>query len=270
MFARCQVHPYIVQTSKSEHSGGSWLSGSRSLQSNSCAEKLKLQVSHTCCLLCCAWGKCGKKKEEREHPPTPPTPQHSHPCAALPEQRCTAHTVCTHPVKEPAINKERAIYEHFLSAALWKHITWRRDPLTSSCHSTPSMRQRSQIYRVRGRGRRCRSRPAMASHLTIIGPAAVEKKGVLPVIEVSPEAEGEDPLKPASADRLRGGARRFCEVYRAASAMVTAGGKLFLGEGGRKKCLPPPNPQVMRNISQGQQQALPFISLCRDPPPPQL
>lgn len=79
----------------------------------------------------------------------------------------------------------------------------------------------------------------MASHLTIIGPAAVEKKGALPVIEVSPEAEGEDPLKPASADRLRGGARRFCEVYRAAGAMATAGGKLFLGEGGRKKVSSP-------------------------------
>lgn len=36
---------------------------------------------------------------------------------------------CTHPVKDPAVNKDHAIYEHFLSAALWKHITWRRDPL---------------------------------------------------------------------------------------------------------------------------------------------
>lgn len=68
-------------------------------------------------------------------------------------------------------------------------------PPTPSCHSTPSMRQRSQIYRVRVRGRRCRSCPAMASHLTIIGPEAVEKKiEVLVVIEVSLEAEGEDPL----------------------------------------------------------------------------
>lgn len=51
----------------------------------------------------------------------------------------------------------------------------------------------------------------------------------MPVIEVSPEAEGEDPLKPASADRLRGGARRFCEVYTAAGAMVTewGGGTVF-------------------------------------------
>lgn len=224
MFACCQVHPYIVQTSQSEHSGApgsvalGHFSPTRVLRSS------KLQDSHTCCLFCCAWGKCGKKRER-----TPTHPHPSLPCAALPEQRCTAHTVCTHPVKGPAINKERAIYEHFLSAALWKHITWRRDPLTPSCHSTPSMRQRSQIYRVRGRGRRCRSRPAMASHLTIIGPAAVEKKEVLLVIEVSPEAEGEDRLKPASADRLRGGARRFCEVYRAAGAMVTEGGGTVFG-----------------------------------------
>lgn len=40
-------------------------------------------------------------------------------------------------------------------------------------------------------------------------------------------------------ERLRGGARRFCEVYRAAGAMVTAGGKLFLGEAGRKKSVFP-------------------------------
>lgn len=173
VFACCQVRPYIVQTSRSEHSGApgsvalGHFSPTRVLRSS------KLRVSRTCCLLCCAWGQMWKKKERghpRPHPSLPPL------CCAAGAQRCTAHTVCTHPVKGPAINKERAIYEHFLSAALWKHITWRRDPLTPSCHSTLSMRQRSQIYRVRGRGRRCRSRPAMASHLTIIGPAAVEKK----------------------------------------------------------------------------------------------
>lgn len=76
----------------------------------------------TCCRIRCTWGKCkGKKKR-------PPIPHHHLPSAALLELRCRAHTVCTHPVKEQAINKERAIYEHFLSAALWKHITWRRDP----------------------------------------------------------------------------------------------------------------------------------------------
>lgn len=48
-------------------------------------------------------------------------------------------------------------------------------PVTSSCHSTPSMRQRSQIYRVRVKGGRCRSCPAVATHLTIIGPEAAEK-----------------------------------------------------------------------------------------------
>lgn len=44
---------------------------------------------------------------------------------------------------------------------------------------------------------------------------------------------------------------RFCEVYRAVGAMVTAGGKLFLGEGGRKKVSSLLNLQVMRNISHG-------------------
>ena len=98
------------------------------------------------------------------------------------QKRCRAYRrsrVCSHPVKELAINKDRTIYVHFLCMALWKHITWRCDPSTLSCHSTVSMRQRSQIYRER----RCRSRPAIASHLTIIGLAVVEK--VLSVIEVS-------------------------------------------------------------------------------------
>lgn len=68
---------------------------------------------------------------------------------------------------------------HFLSTALWKHITWRRDPWTSSCHSTLSMRQRSQIYR----GGDAVPGLAAVSRLTIIGLAASEK--LLPVIEVS-------------------------------------------------------------------------------------
>lgn len=50
-------------------------------------------------------------------------------------------------LKEPVINKDHTIYVHFLSMDLWKHITWRSNPLTLSCHSTLSMRQRSQIYR---------------------------------------------------------------------------------------------------------------------------
>lgn len=54
--------------------------------------------------------------------------QPSHPTAALPELKCAAHTVCAYLVKEHSINKGRAIYEHFLLAALWKHITWRSDP----------------------------------------------------------------------------------------------------------------------------------------------
>lgn len=66
------------------------------------------------------------------------------------QKRRRAHRTkraCTHPVKEPAINKDHTIYVHFLSTAVWKHITWRRDPSTLSCHSTLSMRQRSQIYK---------------------------------------------------------------------------------------------------------------------------
>lgn len=62
---------------------------------------------------------------------------------------------------------------------------------------------------------------------------------MLLVIEVSPEAEEEDLLKPAWAERQGGGAQRFCEVYRAVGAMATAGGKLFLGELGSIKSIFP-------------------------------
>lgn len=63
------------------------------------------------------------------------------------------------------------------STALWKHITWRCDPSTLSCHSTLSTLSDLQ-------GRRCCSWPATESHLTIIGFGVLEK--VLLVIEVSP------------------------------------------------------------------------------------
>lgn len=83
---------------------------------------------------------------------------------------CRRRRVRGHPVKELAINKEHTIYVHFLSLALWKHITWRRDPWTLSCHSTLSMRQRSQIYR----GGDAVPGLTTASRLTIIGLAAAE------------------------------------------------------------------------------------------------
>lgn len=79
-------------------------------------------------------------------------------------------------------------------------------PSTLSCHSTLSMRQRSQIYRG---GDAC-SRPATASHLTIIGRALVEK--VLRVIEVSPEPKRRRSAKPRQEEK---------EVYRSAVAAAT-------------------------------------------------
>lgn len=66
-------------------------------------------------------------------------------------------------------------------------------------------------------GRRCCSRPAIASHLTIIGLAVVEK--VLPVIEVSLSRRRRS-AKP-SRRRGREGRKRFCEVYRSGVVMAT-------------------------------------------------
>lgn len=97
-------------------------------------------------------------------------------------------------------------------------------PSTLSCHSTLSMRQRSQIYRG---GDAC-SRPATASHLTIIGRALVEK--VLRVIEVSPEPKRRRSAKPRQEEKEaeRGPRKkkkfkkkRFCEAYRSAVAAAT-------------------------------------------------
>lgn len=113
-FSCCQVQHYIVQTSQSEHCGAPGLSGCQSpqLETTSQPSLAAVSVAH------------GASVEEKKK--SPPSPSHT--STALLELRCKAHTVCTHPVKDQAINKEHAIYEHFLSAALWKHITWRRDP----------------------------------------------------------------------------------------------------------------------------------------------
>lgn len=51
---------------------------------------------------------------------------------------CRRRGTSSHPVKELAINKDHTIYVQLLSTAWWKHITWRCDPSTLSCHSTLS------------------------------------------------------------------------------------------------------------------------------------
>lgn len=101
-------------------------------------------------------------------------------------------------------------------------------------------------------GRRCCSWLAIASHLTIIGLAVVEK--VLRVIEVSLSTR----RRSAKPGRRRGrrGCKRFCEVYRRAVAAATGENSFVLMR--QKKCLPsrkaavrPMNLQVKRNMIQG-------------------
>lgn len=99
-------------------------------------------------------------------------------------------------------------------------------------------------------GRRCCSWPAIASHLTIIGPAVVEK--VLSVIEVSLSRR----RRSAKPGRRRGyRPKRFCEVYRSVLAMATTENSFWVHEA--EMCLPweeavrPMNLWVKRNIIQG-------------------
>lgn len=131
--------------------------------------------------------------------------------------------------KELAINKDRAIYVHFLPAASWKHITWRRDPWTSSCHSTPSMRQRSQIYR----GGDAVPGLAIASRLTIIGLAASENCCRLLKFLW---AEGDDLLKPVGRGGLEGRAEVLWGIQKRGRHGNWRGGLSRVHEA--EKCLP--------------------------------
>lgn len=144
-------------------------------------------------------------------------------------------------------------------------------PSTLSCHSTLSMRQRSQIYRG---GDAC-SRPATASHLTIIGRALVEK--VLRVIEVSPEPKRRRSAKPRQEEkeaergpRKKKKKKKSFVRYTEVRSPRQRGKTVFWAHEAEKGSslgsgpLKPINLQVKRNMIQGSR-SLPFISLCEEP-----
>lgn len=136
-------------------------------------------------ILLCAGMKWGKKNHKTEE-------------AAWRRRRA-----CADPAEEAAINKDHTIYVHFLSTALWKHITWRRDLLDLVLSQHPE----HETTLADLQGRRCCSLPATASHLTIIGRAVVEK--VLLVIEFSLREKEKIRLNPRRRRGPTGAQRGF-------------------------------------------------------------
>lgn len=194
-------------------------------------------------ILLCAGMKWGKKNHKTEE-------------AAWRRRRA-----CADRAEEAAINKDHTIYVHFLSTALWKHITWRRDLLDLVLSQHPE----HETTFTDLQGRRCCSLPATASHLTIIGRAVVEK--VLLVIEFSLREKEKIRINPRRRRGPTGAQRsfvRYTEERAPWQQEKTPSGlmrqkSVFVDERLRGR------EPASHEKYDSRQQVLPFISLCEDP-----